>query len=151
MSTPEPYQPCPCGSGAKYKFCCRSKGRFKEPPVVDDLAPEPEVGFDPPPRFGIADAMGAYAQPLVDRTDGTPEQVEKAMMIAMLCWNMAILPDEEHDEFLADMREPFQMDEETFRAFRREVIDPMILRHREMFPGMSGRRTSILRNAEPRG
>jgi hypothetical protein len=22
-----PYEPCPCNSGRKYKFCCRSKGR----------------------------------------------------------------------------------------------------------------------------
>ena len=27
MTTPkvDPYQPCPCGSGRKYKFCCRAK------------------------------------------------------------------------------------------------------------------------------
>ncbi|HEU4339828.1 MAG TPA: SEC-C metal-binding domain-containing protein, partial [Planctomycetota bacterium] len=24
---PEPYLPCPCGSGEKYKFCCRDKHR----------------------------------------------------------------------------------------------------------------------------
>jgi hypothetical protein len=23
----EPYAPCPCNSGRKYKFCCRAKGR----------------------------------------------------------------------------------------------------------------------------
>ena len=29
--TPEPYEPCPCGSGKKYKFCCaknRAKGKY---------------------------------------------------------------------------------------------------------------------------
>jgi tetratricopeptide (TPR) repeat protein len=25
--TPDPYRPCPCGSGKKYKFCCRDKDR----------------------------------------------------------------------------------------------------------------------------
>jgi len=28
---PEPYDPCPCGSGKKYKFCCarnRAKGKY---------------------------------------------------------------------------------------------------------------------------
>lgn len=24
----DPYQPCPCGSGAKYKFCCREKEKW---------------------------------------------------------------------------------------------------------------------------
>jgi hypothetical protein len=23
----DPYVPCPCGSGKKYKFCCKAKGR----------------------------------------------------------------------------------------------------------------------------
>ena len=26
-----PYEPCPCGSGAKYKFCCRDKDRESKP------------------------------------------------------------------------------------------------------------------------
>ena len=25
--TPDPYEPCPCGSGRKYKFCCHQKAR----------------------------------------------------------------------------------------------------------------------------
>lgn len=25
-SKPDPYQPCPCGSGRKYKFCCHAAG-----------------------------------------------------------------------------------------------------------------------------
>lgn len=27
MSTTDPYAPCPCGSGKKYKFCCMEKDR----------------------------------------------------------------------------------------------------------------------------
>jgi len=27
QSKPDPYQPCPCGSGKKYKFCCYAKGQ----------------------------------------------------------------------------------------------------------------------------
>ncbi len=33
---PDPYQPCPCGSGRKYKFCCRIKEQqlSNESPLV---------------------------------------------------------------------------------------------------------------------
>ncbi len=33
---PDPYQPCPCGSGLKYKFCCYAKGQAlsKEHPLT---------------------------------------------------------------------------------------------------------------------
>lgn len=33
---PDPYQPCPCGSGRKFKFCCYAKGQSisKEHPLT---------------------------------------------------------------------------------------------------------------------
>jgi hypothetical protein len=46
MSTPGPYEPCPCGSGKKYKFCCLAKDRTvgtpdpKSPPVANILFEE---------------------------------------------------------------------------------------------------------------
>jgi hypothetical protein len=82
-------------------------------------------------------ALGAFARPLVDRTDGSPKQVQRALRIAMLCWNMALMPAAEQDEFLEDVGGTLRMGEEEFSAFRRDVIDPMIRRHREMFPHMS--------------
>lgn len=96
----------------------------------------------------MGDSIAAYAQPLMDRTDGSCEQAEKAMTIAMLCWNVAILPDAEHEEWLADMRKAFNGPDEEFAAFRRDVIEPMIRRHREMFPMMNPARRQMLRNVE---
>jgi len=32
----DPYEPCPCGSGRKFKFCCRGKS---EPPFIAELRP----------------------------------------------------------------------------------------------------------------
>jgi hypothetical protein len=52
----------------------------------------------------IGEGIAAYAQPLVDRTDGSREQVEKALAIAMVCWNLGVMDDSEHAEVLRDMR-----------------------------------------------
>lgn len=98
---------------------------------------------------GLGDSIGAYAQPLINQTDGSMEQVDKALSLAMICWNLATIPDAQHDEFLADMREGLQMDDEMFRAFRRDLIDPMIRRHREMFPAQDPTRRQMLRNTQP--
>ena len=84
----------------------------------------------------LGDAIGAYAQPLIDQTDGSAEQLQKAMSTAMLCWNMAIVPDAMRDDLLAGIRGTLNMPEEEFQAFRRDVIEPMVRRHREMFPGL---------------
>jgi hypothetical protein len=94
----------------------------------------------------IAEGITAYAQPLVDQTDGSPKQVQAALTMAMLCWNLAILPDAELDEFLAGVRPSLKMDDEEFRAFRRDLVEPMIRRHREMFPRMDPTRKQMLQN-----
>lgn len=38
MSNTDVYAPCPCGSGKKYKWCCRDKDR--EAQRVAELAPQ---------------------------------------------------------------------------------------------------------------
>lgn len=35
--------------------------------------------------------MVTYAQPLLDETDGSQEQMQNALSIAQMCWNLALL------------------------------------------------------------
>jgi hypothetical protein len=95
----------------------------------------------------IADAMARYAQPVVDSCDGSPEELQKSYMLSQLCWNAAVLPDDQRAAFLETMRPAFNMDNEEFQEFIRDVVEPMIRRHHEMFPAM--RRTgSTTRSAK---
>ena len=87
----------------------------------------------------IAEGIVAYAQPLLDQTDGSEEQLSKAMTISQLCWNIALLPEDGRDQMLSEMRPSLHMDEDEFDEFRRSIIDPMIRRHEEMFPLMHRR------------
>ncbi len=87
----------------------------------------------------IAEAIAAYAQPLLDQTDGSAEQMSKALMISQLCWNLALLPGDSRDKSLSEMRPSLKMDDDEFDAFRRSVVVPMIRRHQEMFPQMHRR------------
>ena len=84
----------------------------------------------------IAEAFVAYAQPLLDQTDGSEEQLNKAFAITQLCYNLALLPVDQRDTMLDEMRQTLGMDDAEFAEFRRSVIVPMIRRHEEMFPGM---------------
>ena len=84
----------------------------------------------------IADAFVDYAQPLLDKTDGSLEQVNKAFALSQMCWNLALLPEEARGESLAKMRPTLTMDDDEFDTFRRTVVIPMIRRHEEMFPSM---------------
>jgi uncharacterized protein YecA (UPF0149 family) len=84
----------------------------------------------------IADAMLRYAQPLLDATDGSPEQIQKALTLSEMCWNLAISPKDTREEFLVSMQPALRMDDDEFAEFRRTVATPMIRRHQEMFPGL---------------
>lgn len=97
----------------------------------------------------IAEGIVAYAQPLLDQTDGSMEQLNKAMTISQLCWNLALLSADGRDQMLNEMRPNLDMDEEQFEEFRRSIIDPMIRRHREMFPLMHRRGSTTTWPSDP--
>jgi hypothetical protein len=88
----------------------------------------------------IADGLVAYAKPLLDQTDGSQEQLNKAFTVTQLCFNLALMPDDQRETAINDMRPSLNMNDEEFEDFRRGVLLPMIERHREMFPLMHRRR-----------
>ena len=45
----------------------------------------------------IAERFVAYAQPLLDQTDGSEEQLNKALTISQLCFNLALLPEDQRE------------------------------------------------------
>lgn len=82
----------------------------------------------------IAEAIVAYAQPLIDESDGSELQLQHALSMAQLFWNLALLPTDEQDKQIEKMQSEFKMNDAEFDAFRRDVVAPMILRHHQMFP-----------------
>lgn len=88
----------------------------------------------------MGDAIGAYIQPLIDQTDGSPEDVKKALLLGQWCYNTALLPADEREEMFAEMRSSLGMDDDEFDDFRRSVLEPMIARHEQMFPLLHERR-----------
>jgi hypothetical protein len=87
----------------------------------------------------IAEAIVAYAQPLIDQTDGSVEQLQKAFAASQLCYNLALLPDDKQEKAISELQSGLEMDDEEFALFRHSIIDPMIRRHQEMFPRMHRR------------
>lgn len=87
----------------------------------------------------IAESIASYAQPLLDGTDGSVDQMNRALALAQLCWNLALMPEAERTEALRELRPNLKMGDDEFEAFQRTVVVPMIRRHEEMFPGLHGR------------
>jgi uncharacterized protein YecA (UPF0149 family) len=87
----------------------------------------------------IAEGLVAYAQPLIDQTDGSHEQLSKAFALSQLCFNLSLLPDEEREAAISEMQSSLKMDDSEFDEFRRSILIPMIERHHQMFPLMHKR------------
>jgi hypothetical protein len=87
----------------------------------------------------IAEGFAAYAQPLFEETDGSEPEMNRALAVAQMCWNLALLPEGERETAIDEMKPALKMADEEFAEFRQKFILPMIGRHREMFPGLHGR------------
>jgi hypothetical protein len=87
----------------------------------------------------MADAIVKYTQPLIDATDGSPEQLRRAVTLGQICWNLALLPQDKRDDLLAELQPSLGVSEEEFQGFRQSLVGPMIRRHKEMFPLMHQR------------
>ena len=97
----------------------------------------------------IAEAFVAYAQPLLDQTDGSDEQLNKALAISQFCYNLSLMPEDSRDGALSEMRSTLGMDDEEFDDFRRSIVGPMIQRHQEMFPQMHRQRSTDFPQSGP--
>lgn len=82
---------------------------------------------------GPAKQMVDFLQPLLDDTDGSPEQMNRVMQLGMLWWNLATLPPGEREDLLTEMVNKVSEEDEVRQEFRRVAV-AMVERHRAMFP-----------------
>ena len=147
MPTPSKNAPCPCGSGAKYKKCCLPKDQAAAPPpvpigarilqrngerfmvsegVTDEALGHAADYFEAKRRGrGPAQQLAEYAQPLLDSAGDGIEDVNQAMSLAMICWNLALCQDEgERENLLVSLSDklPVEQARTEFRAIAAQII-----------------------------
>ncbi len=84
----------------------------------------------------MGEAFRAFAKPLLEDPELTEEELNQALSLVQLCWNLALLPEKQREETIEKVKPQFKMDDEDFEEFRQAVIMPMIRRQHEMFPNM---------------
>lgn len=91
--------PCPCGSGAKYKNCCQPRGY-----ILDTPAPRPAVA--PPPALAAAPAAGpALPDPAAARLSNQGNALLAAGQLdeAIACYREALSLDAHLPEVLSNL------------------------------------------------
>jgi SEC-C motif len=159
MSAPSRNGPCHCGSGVKYKKCCLPRdeaARVAAPPaprlvnhrgrlltVSDnpsaeslDLAAEHFDSKDA--GEGFAAQLMRFSQPLIEAADGETEKIEKAMMLGMVFWNLAIANGGGEDLLDVTLERIAKTEAEAQEL--RKLAASMGERHRQMFPALHARR-----------
>lgn len=84
----------------------------------------------------IAESIVAYAQPLIDKTDGSMEQVKEALALSQLCSNLALASEDQRSAIYERLRLSTELNDQEFEEFLRGVVFPMLDRHKAMFPRM---------------
>ena len=62
----------------------------------------------------VAESIMAYAQPLIDATDGSLEEVNKALSLSALCYNLALTPEEDRVKSLDSLRRTMNLSDMEF-------------------------------------
>ena len=129
--------PCPCGSGKKHKKCCEA-GQEKAERLARMAATSATTGdaagVASHRGSGPASQMMAFAQPLLDETDGSQEQMNRMFQLAAIFWNLALFRDgEERDQQIDDLLDSFKLEGQARSDFAQKAR-AMVERHRTMFP-----------------
>ena len=123
--------PCRCGSGRRYKKCCRPKDRAR---ASGELT-EPLASVESAIPGGRPDKFLEFIEPLTDGVR-TPATLKKAIEAGEIFWGMALLKEpHDADILIGEMLEHMADDEETRQDFI-ALAHRMIERHKEMFPHM---------------
>jgi hypothetical protein len=87
-----------------------------------------------------------YGRPLLNATDGSDGEVDRALKLIQICWNLSLASEELRPKMLKALRPRMDMDDDQFREFNDKIIRVMIERHEQMFPelhsGSAGQRQS---------
>ncbi|MGH9667131.1 MAG: hypothetical protein ACRD9L_22130, partial [Bryobacteraceae bacterium] len=59
----------------------------------------------------FAEGFLAFAKPLLAETDGSQEDLDKALAISKLCFNLALLPKDQREQAIDEMRSSSGMDD----------------------------------------
>lgn len=114
----------------------RRQARKMEPRDLMDkmLKEKPQLAgkliWNPPGKKKMSAVILEYAEPLMEHAENV-EQQNKAIAMAIICWNASLLSGEDRDRILA---EAFAETGDMEDSGTQEVLEFMLNRKQELFP-----------------
>ena len=121
-------QPCPCGSGKKYKKCCYGKGFGKN-------LPEEAVITTNPQKEKMSEILLEFAKPLTDECEND-KAFYNALQISVIAWNSSFLPSGERNKLIDESINKY-INDNSERAMAKEILLKMLERKEKNFPSIN--------------
>ena len=128
-------QPCPCGSGKKYKKCCYGKNNISKILLSNGLGKNlPEgtiVTARPKKEEKMSEILLKFAEPLTDVCEGD-RAFYNAIQLSAIAWNSSFFPLKEINKLIdGDINK--YINDNYDREIAKEILSMMLERKKKNF------------------
>jgi uncharacterized membrane protein YheB (UPF0754 family) len=131
-------QPCPCGSGKKYKKCCYGKNNINKILLSKDFGkklPKEAVITTNPQNEKMSEVLLEFAKPLTDECEND-KAFYNALQISAIAWNSSFLSPGERNKLIDESINKY-INDNSERAMAKEILSKMVERKEKNFPNIN--------------
>ncbi len=131
-------EPCPCGSGKKYKKCCYGKNNINKIILSKDFGknlPKDAVITHNLQKEKMSEVLLDFAKPLTDECENNKAFLN-ALKFSIIAWNSSFLSPAERKKFI-DESFNICIKDSNERAIAYEILSKMLERKEKKFPNIN--------------
>lgn len=127
-------QPCPCGSGKKYKKCCYEKNNISQTLLANGFGknlPKDAVITTNTQNEKMSEVLLEFAKPLIDECKDD-KAFYKALQISAIAWNSSFFSPEERKKLIDESFNKY-INDNNEREIAKEILSKMLERKEKKF------------------
>jgi len=128
-------QPCPCGSGKKYKKCCYKKNNISQIVLANGFGknlPKDVVITTNTQKEKMSEVFLEFAEPLTEKCEDD-KTFYNALQICAIAWNSSFLSPEERNKLIDESFNKY-INDNNEREIAKEILSKMLERKEKKFP-----------------
>ncbi len=130
-------QPCPCGSGKKYKKCCYEKNNISKILLSNGFGknlPKGAIITTNPQQEKMSEVLLEFAKPLTNGCEDG-KAFYNALQISAIAWNSSFFPSKERNKLIDEDINKY-INDNSDREIAKEILSKMLERKEKNFPNI---------------
>jgi len=127
-------QPCPCGSGKKYKKCCYEKNNISKILLSNSFGKNLLKGAiitTNPQKEKMSEVLLEFAKPLTDECEDE-KAFYNALQISAIAWNSSFFHPKERNKLIDEDINKY-INDNSDREIAKEILSRMLVRKEKNF------------------